>query len=174
MADQQSPNPTLWGASSIKQILLPEGWPSRSVSVETPVAALRASGSASRHIVCGVAAEMTARERDREMRQFGRKLPFYHHRVKWSWESSTTEALVFVPISVWVWCTREWYLDMGLFTDAGRWVEFSTTHYPLSSLPPKFSALLPSQGSLVATIAIHANRDVALSAKAHGVTSRKR
>lgn len=37
--------------------------------METPIAALRASGSVRRHISGGVAAEMTARERDREMRQ---------------------------------------------------------------------------------------------------------
>lgn len=65
---------------------------------------------------------------------------------------------------------------MGLFTD---WLlregesNFKPHIIPLSSLPPKFSALPLSQDSLVATIATHANRAAALSAKAHGVTSRK-
>ena len=70
ITDEQSPKPT--GESSIKQTLLPEARPSFSVGVETPVAALRASGSVWRHIAGGVAAEMTASERDREMRQFER------------------------------------------------------------------------------------------------------
>lgn len=65
------PKPHSLRESCIKQILLPKGWPLRSVGVQFPVVALRASASVKRHSAVGVAAEMTARESDAEMRQFG-------------------------------------------------------------------------------------------------------
>lgn len=70
------------GGSSIKQILLPEGWPSRSVGMETPVAALRASGSVRRHRAGGVAAQATSTKRSREMTQFGIMFSFYQQSLK--------------------------------------------------------------------------------------------
>ncbi|KAK5915512.1 hypothetical protein CesoFtcFv8_001096 [Champsocephalus esox] len=64
ITDEQSPN--LTGESGIKQTLLPEARPSFSVGVETPVAALRASGSVWRHIARRGSRNDSLRERRRD------------------------------------------------------------------------------------------------------------
>lgn len=155
IADQQSPNSTLWGDSSIKQILLPEGWPSRFVNVKTLVTALRASAKGTYSRWNGGRND----KRNREIRQFGR-MWLFHHQIKVFWESLTTGALgvcsYFCRCSMMHWRMIPGYMAVYRLVIAGKVSRI---------LNYTFYALTVSQDSWVATLAPHANRAAAHSAK---------